>query len=51
MYALLLQCRLHWLGDTCRMKDGSIHKDILYEEMATGKDGLFSVTVMCVGGT
>ena len=51
MYALLSQRRLRWLGHTGRMKDGRIPKDILYGEMATGKDGLFSVTVMCVGGT
>ena len=30
MYALL------WLGNTCRMKDGRIPKDILYGEMLTG---------------
>jgi hypothetical protein len=51
MYALLSQRRLRWLGRTCRMKDGRIPNDILYGDMATGEDGLFSVTVMFVGGT
>ena len=51
MYALLSQRRLRWRGYTGRMKDGRIPKDILYGEMVTGKYGLFTVTVMCVGGT
>ena len=51
MCALLSQRRLRWLGHTGRMKDVRNHKDILYGEMATEKDGFFSVTVMCVGGT
>ena len=51
MYALLSHRRLRWLGHTGRMKDDRIDKDKFNGKMASGKDGLFSITVMCVGGT
>ena len=36
MFALLNQRRIGWLGHVSRMKDGRIHKDILYSKLTTG---------------
>ena len=37
MYTLLRQRMLSWLGHMRRMEDGCIPKDILYDELASGK--------------
>ena len=38
LYTLLKQRRMRWLGHVTRMEDGRIPKDLLYGELATGKD-------------
>ena len=38
LYTLLKQGRMRWLGHVTRMEDGRIPKDLLYGELATGKD-------------
>ena len=37
MFSLLKQRRMRWLGHVCRMEDGRILKDLLYDELVTGK--------------
>ncbi|KAL8604303.1 hypothetical protein ACOMHN_023673 [Nucella lapillus] len=36
MFALLTKRRVRWLGHVIRMQDGTLPKDILYDELATG---------------
>ena len=40
MYTLLRQCRMCWIGHVRHMEDGRIPKDILYGELAVGKQSL-----------
>ena len=37
MFTLLKQRRMRWLDHVCRMEDGLIPKDLLYDELLTGK--------------
>ena len=38
LYTLLKQRHMQWLGHVTWMEDGCIPKDLLYGELATGKD-------------
>ena len=37
IYTLLRQRRLRWQGHVCRMQDGRIPRDLLHDELTTGK--------------
>ena len=40
MFGLLSQRYMLWLCQVCRMKDGHIPKDVLYDELAAGARGV-----------